>query len=43
MPERLQTQDHRIDLAPDLVVGDLPRLQAWVDERLDQRHPAGSC
>ena len=35
MPERLQTKDHRIDLAPDLVVGDLPRLQAWVDERVE--------
>ena len=34
MPERLQTKDHRIDLAPDLVVGDLPRLRAWLDERL---------
>ncbi len=34
MPERLQTRDHRIDLAPDLVVRDLPRLQAWLDERL---------
>ena len=34
MPERLQTTDQRIDLAPELVVGDLPRLQAWVDERL---------
>jgi anaerobic selenocysteine-containing dehydrogenase len=34
MPERLQTEDHRIDLAPALVVGDLPRLQAWVDERV---------
>jgi anaerobic selenocysteine-containing dehydrogenase len=34
MPERLQTKNHRIDLAPELVVGDLPRLQAWVDERL---------
>ena len=38
MPERLQTQDHRIDLAPDLVAGDLPRLQAWVDERLEADH-----
>jgi anaerobic selenocysteine-containing dehydrogenase len=36
MPERLQTQDHRIDLAPDLVTGDLPRLRAWLDERLEQ-------
>ena len=35
MPERLQTKDHRIDLAPDLLVGDLPRLQAWVDERAE--------
>ena len=35
MPERLQTKNHRIDLAPDLVVGDLPRLQAWVDERVE--------
>ncbi|HET9996790.1 MAG TPA: molybdopterin-dependent oxidoreductase [Nocardioides sp.] len=33
MPERLQTENHRIDLAPDLVVGDLPRLHAWVEER----------
>jgi anaerobic selenocysteine-containing dehydrogenase len=34
MPERLRTKDHRIDLAPALVVDDLPRLQAWVDRRL---------
>ena len=34
MPERLQTTNHRIDLAPGLVIGDLPRLQAWVDDRL---------
>jgi anaerobic selenocysteine-containing dehydrogenase len=34
MPERLQTKGHRIDLAPDLVVGDLPRLRAWLDERI---------
>jgi anaerobic selenocysteine-containing dehydrogenase len=40
MPERLQTADHRIDLAPDLVVGDLPRLRAWVDERL-RSEPGG--
>ncbi len=37
MPERLQTRDQRIDLAPDLLVADLPRLQAWVDERADGR------
>ena len=34
MPGRLQTEDHRIDLAPELVVGDLPRLQAWLAEPL---------
>jgi anaerobic selenocysteine-containing dehydrogenase len=34
MPERLQTENHRIDLAPELVVGDLPRLHAWLEERL---------
>ena len=39
MPERLQTKNHRIDLAPDLVVGDLPRLQAWLDERLALEPP----
>jgi anaerobic selenocysteine-containing dehydrogenase len=43
-PERLQTEDHRIDLAPDLVTRDLPRLQAWLDERLatvEQQGPDG--
>ena len=35
MPERLMTKDRRIDLAPDLVVGDLDRLRAWVDDRPD--------
>jgi anaerobic selenocysteine-containing dehydrogenase len=33
MPERLQTRDHRIDLAPELVVGDLPRLHTWLESR----------
>jgi anaerobic selenocysteine-containing dehydrogenase len=33
MPERLQTPDRRIDLAPALVVGDLDRLHAWLAER----------
>jgi anaerobic selenocysteine-containing dehydrogenase len=33
MPGRLQTADHRIDLVPALLVGDLERLQAWLDER----------
>jgi anaerobic selenocysteine-containing dehydrogenase len=33
MPERLQTRDHRIDLAPELVVGDLPRLHTWLGSR----------
>jgi anaerobic selenocysteine-containing dehydrogenase len=36
MPERLQTKDHRIDLAPDLLVGDLPRLRTWIAGRLDE-------
>ncbi len=36
MPERLQTKNHRIDLAPDLVVGDLPRLTTWLASQLDQ-------
>jgi len=36
MPERLQTPNHRIDLAPDLVTGDLPRLRAWLDQRLER-------
>ncbi len=34
MPERLQTPNHRIDLAPDLVVGDLPRLETWLADLL---------
>ncbi|MGI8522786.1 MAG: molybdopterin-dependent oxidoreductase, partial [Nocardioides sp.] len=33
MPERLMTKDKRIDLAPALVVGDLPRLHAWLTDR----------
>jgi len=33
MPERLQTEDHRIDLVPALLVGDLDRLRAWLDDR----------
>ncbi len=35
MPERLQTKDHRIDLAPSLVVDDLRRLAAWLADRPD--------
>jgi anaerobic selenocysteine-containing dehydrogenase len=31
MPGRLQTPDHRIDLTPDLVVADLPRVVAAID------------
>jgi anaerobic selenocysteine-containing dehydrogenase len=34
MPERLQSPDQRIDLAPDLVVGDLPRLETWLADLL---------
>ena len=43
MPERLQTKDQRIDLAPDLVVGDLPRLQAWLDERRSDAGGRTTC
>jgi anaerobic selenocysteine-containing dehydrogenase len=35
MPGRLQTPQHRIDLAPTLVVGDLDRLHRWLDDRPD--------
>ena len=35
MPERLRTEGHRIDLVPELLVGDLERLRAWLDERPD--------
>jgi anaerobic selenocysteine-containing dehydrogenase len=35
MPGRLQTTDHRIDLAPRLVVDDLDRLAAWLADRPD--------
>jgi anaerobic selenocysteine-containing dehydrogenase len=31
MPERLQTPSKRIDLAPELVVADLPRVSATID------------
>ena len=30
MPGRLQTEDKRIDLAPALIVNDLPRLRTWL-------------
>jgi anaerobic selenocysteine-containing dehydrogenase len=33
MPGRLQTPEHRIDLAPPLLVGDLDRLHRWLDDR----------
>jgi anaerobic selenocysteine-containing dehydrogenase len=33
MPARLQTPDHRIDLVPPLLTGDLTRLQRWLDDR----------
>ncbi len=35
MPGRLQTDDHRIRLVPPLVVDDLVRLRAWLDDRPD--------
>ncbi len=33
MPGRLQTKDQRVDLVPDLLVGDLDRLRHWLDDR----------
>ena len=33
MPGRLQTEHHRIDLVPGLVVDDLKRLEAWLADR----------
>lgn len=33
LPGRLQTKDHRIDLVPELLVGDLDRLHAWLAAR----------
>ena len=41
MPERLQTDDHRIDLAPDLLVGDLGRLRAWLQEQEESPDEVG--
>jgi anaerobic selenocysteine-containing dehydrogenase len=35
MPGRLQTPEHRIDLAPALVVGDVDRLHRWLSDRPD--------
>ncbi len=35
MPGRLQTEGHRIDLVPRLVVDDLERLRAWLADRPD--------
>jgi anaerobic selenocysteine-containing dehydrogenase len=35
MPGRLQTPDHRVDLVPALLVGDLDRLHRWLDDRPD--------
>ena len=35
MPERLQTKNKRIDLAPPLVIGDLDRLRATLAEAPD--------
>jgi anaerobic selenocysteine-containing dehydrogenase len=32
LPERLRTRDRRIDLAPELVISDLPRLERLLEE-----------
>jgi anaerobic selenocysteine-containing dehydrogenase len=36
LPARLMTRDHRIDLVPELLVGDLDRLRRWLDDRADE-------
>jgi anaerobic selenocysteine-containing dehydrogenase len=41
MPERLQTQDKLIHLAPDLVVADLARLRETIAEMVDQGPGSG--
>ncbi len=41
MPERLQTKDKLIHLAPDLVVADLTRLRRTIAEMLEQHSPDG--
>ncbi len=41
MPERLQTKDKLIHLAPDLVVADLARLRSTIAEMREQRSPDG--
>ena len=41
MPERLQTRDKLIHLAPDLVVADLDRLRRTIAEMLEQHSPNG--
>jgi anaerobic selenocysteine-containing dehydrogenase len=35
LPGRLQTENKRIDLVPELLAGDLGRLRRWLDERSD--------
>ena len=41
LPERLQTADHRVDLVPDLLVGDLDRLHLWLEDRSDTPEARG--
>jgi anaerobic selenocysteine-containing dehydrogenase len=35
LPARLRTKDQRVDLVPDLLVGDLDRLRRWLADRPD--------
>jgi anaerobic selenocysteine-containing dehydrogenase len=37
LPERLQTPDRRVDLVPELLVGDLDRLRGWLVEESGER------
>ncbi len=41
MPERLQTKDKLIHLAPDLIVADLARLRRTIAEMVEQHSPDG--
>jgi anaerobic selenocysteine-containing dehydrogenase len=39
LPEMLATADGRVDLAPELLVGDVPRLRAALDASVDPARP----
>lgn len=37
--DRVRTRDGRVDLAPDLLMDDVPRLEAWLNEERDRDLP----